>query len=126
MIGDHEPDDAYERFVPLTRAGDRWAAQLLVARLQSEGIVARLSGDSGGPYPVSVGGMATTQVWVPERMRDAAQAILDEAEEYAPDEAELQPAGIGVSANPLVSALWWLVAALLLAWILWVRIGRFL
>lgn len=123
---DHEPAETFDPLTPLASVGDRWIAQLLVARLESEGIPARLTGDSGGPYPVSVGGMANTKVWVPERLLDDARAVLEEAQAHEPDPDESHPAGIGVSANPLVSVLWWFVALLLLAWIVWTRIGRFL
>jgi hypothetical protein len=124
MSSDGDLGHGVEQFSLLTKAGDRWVAELIVARLRSEGIPAHLSGDSAGPYPVSVGGLATTQVWVPARMLDEAREILDHTQDHIDD--EIVPGGIGVSSNPMVSLLWWLVAALLLVWLLWVRIGRFL
>jgi hypothetical protein len=120
-----DPARLSEPLALLTRMSDRFAAQVLAARLDSEGIACRLRGESFGPYPVTVGNMALTEIWVPERDLDEARAILAESEADA-EEIEVEPAGFGVSPNPLASLLWWLVAALLLAWLLWLRVGRFL
>jgi len=100
-------------------------AQILAARLDSEGIVAHLRGESFGPYPVTVGSMAETEVWVPDRLIEDARAILVEVERQEAT-ATTEPAGLGISTNWLRSILWWVVAALLLSWILWVRVARFL
>lgn len=125
MFTSDEPARVSEPLVLLTRMSDRFAAQLLAARLESEGISCTLRGESFGPYPVTIGNMALTEIWVAERDLDEAQAILTESEADA-GEIDVEPAGFGVSPNPLASVLWWLVAVLLLAWLVWLRVGRFL
>lgn len=56
------------------------SARVCVAVLGSEGIEARLHGESLGPYPMTVGAMAVTQVWVPESSVDLAKELMLEAE----------------------------------------------
>ena len=73
-VRDEEP----ARFVPLTRVGDITAARVLAARLQSEGIEVRLHSQSFGPYPVTVGQMAETELWVlSDRVDEASEILLD-------------------------------------------------
>jgi len=48
--------------------------------LGSEGIEARVHGESLGPYPVTVGRMAVTQIWVPESTLERARELMLEAE----------------------------------------------
>jgi len=62
----------------LTTVGDVATARILAARLQAEGIEVRVHGDSLGPYPVTVGAMAETQLWVlSDRVEDASRLLLD-------------------------------------------------
>lgn len=66
------------RFVPLTTVGDVAAAQVLAARLRSEGIEVRVHSQALGPYPVTVGQMAETELWVmSDRLEEAGRIILD-------------------------------------------------
>ncbi len=51
-----------------------------MAVLGSEGIEARLHGESLGPYPMTVGRMAVTQIWVPEILVERAKELMLEAE----------------------------------------------
>jgi len=67
-------------FVPITRVGDATRARILAALLESEGIEVRLHSESFGPYPVTVGDMATTELWVPERRVDDARRVLLDSE----------------------------------------------
>ena len=82
-------------FTLLTKVGDLASANIMAARLRSEGIEARVHSESLGPYPVTVGDMAIAEIWVMEdRLDDASQILLDiEAksvvgfdEDYTPSE----------------------------------------
>ncbi len=108
----------------VTSAGDLTVARLLAARLQAEGIPAVVRGEPMGPYPVTVGRMAVTEVLVPEEELDAARLILDEIEADVAT-IEIEPAGVGKSPDMRISVLWWVVAAALLAVLIWIRIGRY-
>ena len=79
---DTAPEGASPRskFVPVTRVGDPTRARILAARLESEGIEVRMHSESFGPYPVTVGAMATTELWVPTDRVEAAQAVLLDSE----------------------------------------------
>ena len=68
------------RFVRLTRVGEPFLAGILAARLRSEGIDVRLHGEAFGPYPVTVGEMAQTEIWVLDDRVEEASRILIEAE----------------------------------------------
>ena len=68
------------RFVPLTTVGDVATARLLAARLESEGIEVRVHGFSLGPYPMTVGELAATELWVLSDRIDEASTILLDAE----------------------------------------------
>jgi len=70
--------------VPLAKFGDHTAAQIAAALLDSSGIPTRLHGESLGPYRLTVGEMAVTEIWVPETDLDDAIEILTASEiEYA-------------------------------------------
>ncbi len=73
-------EDIQGRFVPVIRVGDVSRARILAARLEAEGIEVRLHSEALGPYPVTVGQMATTELWVPDDRLDAANAVLLDAE----------------------------------------------
>ncbi len=66
------------RFVHLTTVGDANTARILAARLRSEGIEVRLHGDAQSIYPVTVGALAETQLWVmSDRVEEASRLLLD-------------------------------------------------
>lgn len=107
------------RFVMLTTVGDVATARILAARLQSEGIEVRVHGDSLGPYPVTVGAMAETQLWVmSDRVEDASRLLLDaEINSFMPQlepDTEDQRRGMPVELRALA-----LVVGVLIA-VLWV------
>jgi len=68
-----------EPFVRLATLGDLASAQVFAARLGAAGIPARLHGEALGPYRVTVGDMAATQVWVGRGDAGEARRLLDEA-----------------------------------------------
>jgi hypothetical protein len=49
-------------------------ANVAAARLHSEGFEARVHGEATGPFPVTIGRLAETQIWV--RADDAHDAAL--------------------------------------------------
>jgi hypothetical protein len=69
-----------EPFVLLATLPDPAAAELCAALLRSEDIESRLRGESLGPYRLTIGAMAATQVWVPLSRRDQARALIEEAD----------------------------------------------
>lgn len=66
------------RFVRLTTLGDTVAANIMGARLESEGIEVRVHSQAFGPYPMTLGNMADAELWVLEdRVEDAARILLE-------------------------------------------------
>lgn len=58
--------------------GDITAGNVLAARLRSEGIEVRVHSQALGPYPMTVGDFAQTELWVlSDRMEDASAILLD-------------------------------------------------
>jgi len=115
-------------FVHLATVADPAAADLYAAMLRSAGIEARLHGESLGPYRLTVGEMAATEVWVPETQLADARAVIDEGEApgsaYARDEVEAGPAE---PEPPSALGRWWgLVALGLLALLAWRLASRLL
>lgn len=79
------------RFVCVAQVGDPATAQILAARLESEGIEARVHGEAFGPYRLTVGEMAVSEVWVVEDRLDEARTVVldsDVAAALAPVEDE--------------------------------------
>ncbi|MDH3261119.1 MAG: DUF2007 domain-containing protein [Acidimicrobiia bacterium] len=108
-------------FVLLARVGDPNQAMLLRARLDSEGIEARMRGEALGPYRLNVGAMAVTEIWIaPERMEEARLILL--AADADAIVAGVDPIGFGPSAHPIRSWVWWLVAAILVAVVGYARV----
>jgi len=62
---------------PLVVVGDPAAANVLAALLRTDGIAVRMHGESFGPYPVGVGGLAQVDVWVADERLDDARAIVE-------------------------------------------------
>ncbi len=66
------------RFVKIATVGDLIEGRVLAARLEAEGIEVRLHSPSFGPYPVTVGQMAETEIWVlSDRVEQASEILLD-------------------------------------------------
>jgi hypothetical protein len=72
---DPHPDG--NRYEPLAVVGDPAAANVLAALLRSDGIAVRMHGESFGPYPVGVGGLAQVEVWVADDRLNDARAIVE-------------------------------------------------
>ncbi len=68
------------RFVKVATVGDITSGNVLAARLRAEGIEVRVHSAAFGPYPVTVGGMAETEIWVMSDRIEEASSILLEAE----------------------------------------------
>lgn len=69
---------APDPFVLLATAADPAMADLCASLLRSAGIESRLRGESLGPYRLTIGEMAATQVWVPAgRLGDARSLVLE-------------------------------------------------
>jgi hypothetical protein len=64
------------RMAPLTWVAGEFRAQVLAARLASEGIDAQLRGAVASPYGLTVGDMARVDVYVPEDQLDDAKYVL--------------------------------------------------
>ena len=120
--GDAEP------LVLLTTVGEPAAAHLCAALLRSEGIDSRLRGESLGPYRLTVGEMAETEIWVPRSGLDEARRLTLEAEV---EEAWATRAEPGSDQESPESPMWRrlgpvLVAAALLALAAWRLLDRLL
>ncbi|MBN2114353.1 MAG: DUF2007 domain-containing protein [Acidimicrobiia bacterium] len=115
-------------FVRLVTVADPAAADLWAAMLRSAGIEARLHGESLGPYRLTVGEMATTEVWVPEAQFDDARAVIEPGEAPAfPDATEeVQPGPAEPEEANALGRWWGLVALGLLALLAWRLLSRLL
>jgi hypothetical protein len=119
-------------FALLRTLPDPAAADLCAALLRSAGIEALLRGESLGPYRLSVGAMAATEVWVPADCLDDARAVL--AGVGGPEEWEGGDEGgdaVSPAAEPGPPAgrqAWWPAGAALLlallALVAWLVISR--
>lgn len=76
-------EHAQESLVRLTVVGDPMTAQVVAARLRSMGIDPHLRGEGWGPYPVTVGRLAQTEIWVRESDLEDAREAIDDAPEQA-------------------------------------------
>ena len=68
--------DGPVRMTPLTWVAGAFRAQVLAARLESEGIDAQLRGALDSPYGLTMGDMARVDVYVPEDQLDDAKYVL--------------------------------------------------
>jgi hypothetical protein len=73
-------DGRKAHFVCVATTGDVNEARVLAARLEAEGIEARVHSEALGPYPVTVGQMAVAELWVMEDRLEDAKAVLLDAE----------------------------------------------
>ncbi|MET0422021.1 MAG: DUF2007 domain-containing protein [Acidimicrobiia bacterium] len=64
------------RLTRLTWVAGSFRANVLAARLESEGIDARLGGSIDGTYGVTVGDLARVDVFVPEDQLDDARYVM--------------------------------------------------
>jgi hypothetical protein len=103
------------RMAPLTWVAGAFRAQVLAARLESEGIDAQLRGALASPYGLTVGDMARVDVYVPEDQLDDARYVLlaDEVDATLTAPTDWWDAG---SDHPTRRPRWlWWVAATLVA-----------
>jgi hypothetical protein len=95
----------------LTWVGGSFAARVLAARLQSEGIDVDLRGAIDGPYSLTVGDMARVDVYVPtDQMEDARLVLLADEVDAAFDDVP-DPVPTSSAHWPMWIALVLLVAA---------------
>ena len=67
-----------DRFVCLAKLSDVNTARVAAAKLASEGIETRLHGEAFGPFPVTIGGLAETQLWVNAAQTAPAVEVMTE------------------------------------------------
>jgi hypothetical protein len=60
----------------LTTVGGSFAARVLQARLEDEGLHVELRGNIDSPYAFTVGGMSTVDVYVPEDDLEDAKLVM--------------------------------------------------
>ena len=113
-------------FVLLATAPDPAAADLCAALLRAEGIESRLRGEALGPYRLTIGAMAATQVWVrASRLEDARSMVLEgDLAGLEPARPQRSPRSGEGPAAPWVPAAAVLAALLvgLALWLLWSRL----
>ena len=78
MEKDHADGRPTDHLEPLVRIGDPNEANLPAARLRAEGIPVHVHGESFGPYPVGVGGLAEVEIWVAANRMTEARALVAE------------------------------------------------
>jgi len=114
-----------EPFVLLATLGDPAAAELCAALLRSEGIDSRLRGESLGPYRLTIGAMAATQVWVPiTRLDDARSLVLQENLGDIELAERGEPAPVAPAAGPGLVA--FVLGAVVVGLALWLLLTRLL
>ena len=71
-------DGVYERvrMARLTTVGGSFAAHVVAARLEAEGLTVKLRGAVDSPYQFTVGDMSRVDVFVPEDELDDAKLVL--------------------------------------------------
>jgi hypothetical protein len=108
--------DGQVRMAPLTWVNGVFRAEVLAARLGSEGIDAQLRGSVANPYGLTLGDMARVDVYVPEDQLDDARYVLlaDEVDDALVAPTEWWDAG---STRPSTRPrwLWWITLVLLAA-----------
>jgi hypothetical protein len=69
-----------DHMASLARFGDEASARIAAALLESSGIATRIHGEALGPYKMTIGEMAVTDIWVAEGDLDDAIEILTASE----------------------------------------------
>ena len=72
-----DDNDDGSNYEPLVVIGDPAAANVLAALLRADGIAVRMHGESFGPYPVGVGGLAEVEVWVADNRLEDARVVVE-------------------------------------------------
>lgn len=74
-----------EKYVCLATIGDPDEERVVPARLAGEGLEVRTHGEANGPFPVTVGALAITQLWVrSDDAIEAAEVLAEVGIECAP------------------------------------------
>jgi hypothetical protein len=117
--------DGPVRMAPLTWVAGAFRAQVLAARLESEGIDAQLRGALAGPYGLTVGDLARVDVFVPEDQLDDARYVLlvDEVDATLAAPREWWDAGSDCPRPARRRFVWWTAAALLVSSLLGAFLG---
>lgn len=110
-------------FVLLATLADPAAADLCAALLRSAGIDSRLRGESLGPYRLTVGDMAATQVWVPATELPDALALIEDSGPPPASDPTMKEAREGLP-GPSWPRWWPAVALGLLALLAWGLLSR--
>ncbi|MDX1690472.1 MAG: DUF2007 domain-containing protein [Acidimicrobiia bacterium] len=109
MVTDVATSGGSDRFVRLATVGDVATARVCAALLEADGIEVRVHGESLGPYPMTVGEFAETELWVPNgRLEDARQVMLEA-------EVTAAMAPIDDDGAPVPRWVMWLVALTIVA-----------
>jgi hypothetical protein len=111
------------RMTPLTWVAGAFRAQVLAARLESEGIDAQLRGALDSPYGLTMGDMARDDVSVPEDPHDDAIYVLLAEEVAATHPAPTDWAHAGERPPPPRPWQVWVAAALLAISVLGALVG---
>jgi hypothetical protein len=115
--------DSPVRMAPLTWVAGAFRAQVLAARLESEGIEAQLRGALASPYGLTVGDMARVDVFVPEDQLEDARYVLLVDEVDATLDAPTEWWDAGTDRRRTRRWLWWVAAALLATCVLGAMVG---
>jgi hypothetical protein len=74
----HDEGPHADRYEPLAVVGDPLKANLVAAQLRAHGITVWVHGETTGPYPVTVGGLAQVEIWVDvDRLNEARQIVTE-------------------------------------------------
>jgi hypothetical protein len=71
--------------VCVAEVADIYGARVYAAKLVAAGIPVRVHGETSGPYPLSIGQMAVTELWVGCRDLSDAEAIIAEEDDPVAD-----------------------------------------
>jgi hypothetical protein len=115
--------DGPMRMTPLTWVAGAFRAEVLAARLRSEGIDAQLQGALSSPYGLTVGDMARIDVFVPEDQLDDAKYVLLADEVDATLTAPTDWWDAGTERKRGRRFVWWVAAALLAISVLGAFVG---
>jgi len=113
-----------DRLVRLAEVSHPGAARIYAALLDSAGIPVQLHGESLGPYVMTLGDWAVTELWVPESAWDDAVEVLT-AEDTPSDltlVARPEPPGSGELPAWVVAAVIGTALALIVLWLVASRV----
>ena len=67
-----------DKYVCVAKVPDVNEARVIAARLETEGVNTRLHGEPMGPFPMTIGRLAETELWVKAEHRPTAAIVLDD------------------------------------------------